>query len=544
MYLYFNNQGVLKEIVNDDAIRQGNSNINKIRFFIEGAEPQIVNNVYKAITFITGVRTFIDVNGNQLTTESISLSTEELQIPYDKKRELKFFQYFTKYEMFSITVPDDILNESGTVGCRVQMVSAEGIITLGLIVFNVEITTGGQAIIEPDTAINIAQWNYLISNMLTPEKYVVKYNADATQWDIVPTEGSTKPVTSGGIAIAIANALSAVYKPMGNATINELNTMEKSEAMNGYVYNLNDSGVLTDFEGQTISVNEGDNVVFIWDEGDWYWDKLSGIFDTSNLVTTNTAQTITGAKTFTVDTNLGDSSQSESPKLGFISADATNQGNWYAYVSQNQQIFNIHQLNSGQFIGFRFTRSNLTPTHNNYISLGASSYRYKDLYLSGIFHLGTWEISEDSYNRIYLKIGGQTNYYIGSTSCYLPHLYPNANNVRDLGQSSYYWKDLYLSGAIKYTDNLRLEKDSYDRIAFYDKDNTLRFVFGSSVQCRANFAPYSNNSYDLGGSSSAWKDLHIAGAIKGAATMTQAQYDALVSGGTVEADTFYFIEEE
>lgn len=32
--------------------------------------------------------------------------------------------------------------------------------------------------------------------------------------------------------------------------------------------------------------------------------------------------------------------------------------------------------------------------------------------------------------------------------------------------------------------------------------------------------------------------------IKGVATMTQAQYDALVSAGTVDADTFYFIEEE
>ena len=167
MYIYYDSKGVLKEIVNDDAIRQGNSNFNKIYFFIEGADPQIVNSVYQALLFNNGLRTFIDVEGNNLTTEQFSLITVNKQIPYDKKRELKFFKYFTDYQMFEITVPDEILNESGTVGCRIQMTLPEStIMTLGLLVFNVEFTSIGQAIIQPDTAINIAQWNYLVANML------------------------------------------------------------------------------------------------------------------------------------------------------------------------------------------------------------------------------------------------------------------------------------------------------------------------------------------------------------------------------------------
>ena len=389
MYLYFNNQGVLKEIVNDDAIRQGNSNINKIRFFIEGAEPQIVNNVYKAITFITGVRTFIDVEGNQLTTESISLSTEELEIPYNKKRELKFFKYFTEYEMFSITIPDNILNESGTVGCRVQMVSAEGIITLGLIVFNVEITTGGQAIIEPDTAINIAQWNYLISNMLTPEKFVVKYDTDANQWDIVPTEGSTKPVTSGGVQQAIANALSTVYKIQGNATINELNSLEKSEAMNGYVYNMSNSGYLLNSDQVEVSVQEGDNVVFIWNSGDWYWDKLSGIIDTSNLVTTNTAQTISGQKTFTT-------------KIFVNSISSIDYGN-------DLELFTVEQLKLyGGSFGIE-TKGTITPIEGNKDSLGDSQHTWKDGWIKNL--KGTTTMTQAQYDALATK-DADTFYFI------------------------------------------------------------------------------------------------------------------------------------
>lgn len=56
-------------------------------------------------------------------------------------------------------------------------------------------------------------------------------------------------------------------------------------------------------------------------------------------------------------------------------------------------------------------------------------------------------------------------------------------------------------------------------------------------------SPDNNNTQDLGKSGYAWKDLYLGGNIKGMETITQAQYDALVSGGTVDADTFYFITE-
>ena len=182
MYLYFNSQGVLKEIINDIAIRQGDatttvtvdgvlqevaSDVNNIYFFIEGADPQVDSDgVYQALTFAGIKQTYFDVEGTQLTEQTdVSLTTVEKEIPYDKKRELKHFKYFTKYEMFRAIVPNDVTNESRTIVLRLLLVNTDlSEKVLGPIVFNVEYT-GGKAVVWEDTAISVAQWNYLVANM-------------------------------------------------------------------------------------------------------------------------------------------------------------------------------------------------------------------------------------------------------------------------------------------------------------------------------------------------------------------------------------------
>jgi len=77
--------------------------------------------------------------------------------------------------------------------------------------------------------------------------------------------------------------ISTVYKVQGSRSVAGINSMGGSETYNGYVYNLTDSGTLNNYSGTT-SVNVGDNVVFVWNGGNWYWDKLAGTIDTSNFV--------------------------------------------------------------------------------------------------------------------------------------------------------------------------------------------------------------------------------------------------------------------
>ena len=76
-----------------------------------------------------------------------------------------------------------------------------------------------------------------------------------------------------------------------------------------------------------------------------------------------------------------------------------------------------------------------------------------------------------------------------------------------------------------------------------NNDNDLMIMSrGGTIWCERSVKPNGNN-LDLGSVSAKWKDIWVNN-IKGCATITQAQYDALVSAGTVDADTFYFIEEE
>lgn len=180
--------------------------------------------------------------------------------------------------------------------------------------------------------------------------------------------------------------------------------------------------------------------------------------DLTSYVDLASAQTISGAKTFTTNTNLGDNTLSESPKLGFISADAANQGNWYLFVNQSQNNFNICQLNSGQYIGVKFSRSSIWPTHNGYTGLGSSSYRFKELYLKqadannkyGIDFGNNAKIFEDTSNRICISNNGNTKVKVGANETYFAnHVEPDSNNTYDLGRSGVAWKDLYLSGSLK-----------------------------------------------------------------------------------------------
>lgn len=82
----------------------------------------------------------------------------------------------------------------------------------------------------------------------------------------------------------VDSIISSVYKPQGSASTSTLNGLTKSSTMNGYVYNVSNAGTLTNSDSTTLSVNVGDNVVFIWNNGSWYWDDLAGIIDLSGYV--------------------------------------------------------------------------------------------------------------------------------------------------------------------------------------------------------------------------------------------------------------------
>ena len=98
----------------------------------------------------------------------------------------------------------------------------------------------------------------------------------------------------------IKHDLTSVYKIKGSRSCASLNGLTKNKDLNGNVYNVTDAGTLTNADSSTVSVNIGDNVLFIWNDGDWYWDILAGVVDLSEYlqkITTSTSNNQVYGKT-------------------------------------------------------------------------------------------------------------------------------------------------------------------------------------------------------------------------------------------------------
>lgn len=159
MFVYFDKTGTLREIINDEAIRQGNMNaddlpayVNAIYAYFEGQDGSDVTSCWAV---------FAKPDGS-LTNELPYSETATKQIPYDRKRPLKYFKYFKGYEFRVVPLPNEILAESGTCAATIRLVLSTGgkksLLALGKIPFVVE-----KEVVKSDNLITQSQYNYLIS---------------------------------------------------------------------------------------------------------------------------------------------------------------------------------------------------------------------------------------------------------------------------------------------------------------------------------------------------------------------------------------------
>lgn len=469
MYLYFNSDGVIKEVVNDTAIRQGNSGVNRIHFFIEGASPEVVNNVYKALSFDNGVRTFIDVEGNNLTTEAFDITTTNLEIPYNKKRELKYFKYWTKYEMFTISVPDNILNDNGTVGCRIQMVLNEGseidpdidtddvLLTLGLVLFNVEITTGGKSIIQPDTAINIAQWNYLIKNMQTTDTVYTKAEIDAflqaINLSLAGKELLSNKVTSlsGDSTDTQYPSAKAVWDLIADIKRSSYIAVDTTEypTLADFLASTGEEGYMYLYPKDTSDLSAG-YYIYIWENSAWLYLGDTSL-DLSPYVTLDTAQTITGTKTVS---NLNFRSA-----LGPISKidggqSVTGSMRFWTQNSKKIEISDHVEVSTSIY-----------PDTAGYYNVGTSNYRFSSIWATQINAKGSNAsavLKTNGYNAV-LGLDSVNTLEYGTGA-----LWTNVADF-DLGTSSHKWRNIILSGNFSDGTNSYSVAESY---AFFNPTTT------------------------------------------------------------------------
>ena len=127
MYLYFDKNGILKEIINDEALRQGSSGVNKVYAFFEG--DRIINGVYFNILR----------NGDLTPIRHAYTSLSVSQVPYDSTRTLKYFKYFVNYNFYTYTLDSTDLAIEGLLKMTVQAYDSYGaVFALGLVLLTVE----------------------------------------------------------------------------------------------------------------------------------------------------------------------------------------------------------------------------------------------------------------------------------------------------------------------------------------------------------------------------------------------------------------------
>lgn len=194
MYLYFDRLGVLKEIINDEALRQGNYNVNKLYIYCERNDIVRLNVSYLLpSSLVVGPTSFNE--------------TETTEIPYDKKRDLYYFEYHKEYTFIVVDLEADIngngpLDQAGLVHCSISAVLTSGILTLGAVNFMVELdSVYNQYYVAQQEYMSLSDYRYLeyLVKLSNFENYQPLYSITPTAWDTEPIQASTKPVTSGGI---------------------------------------------------------------------------------------------------------------------------------------------------------------------------------------------------------------------------------------------------------------------------------------------------------------------------------------------------------
>lgn len=192
---------------------------------------------------------------------------------------------------------------------------------------------------------------------------------------------------------------------------------------------------------------------YLWIDDAWELIGTTQI-DLSDYVTLSTNQTITGEKTLTLPQKL---------KFGNYEYkfDDANFGQLYLGRSAN--------LTSGIILdGGTLIAQNIAAQGNNLYDIGGSSQKFKDLYLSGIVYAGT------------LKNNGTISLDTNASGGIVR---PSQTNT-DLGDRSHTWKDVWFGNA-QHSRTWRISPSEWGSLRFVDSSGaTYMDIYLSSGQKR------------------------------------------------------------
>lgn len=176
--------------------------------------------------------------------------------------------------------------------------------------------------------------------------------------------------------------------------------------------------------------------------------------------------------------------------------------------------------------------SDLLPDTDNTYNLGSATYTWKYLHLSNrIYSPGFFIVNVNSVDRFKINTAGSTllspdtlsdiSATDGGVTVKGSGLCPTITDVTDLGGSALAWDNLYMSGDIKSDTTFAVNDSTRDRVKYttsyttlYSPDGLTSFqVYDGVIYSNGRIIPSSDNTFDFGDATHAWKDLYLDGSI-------------------------------
>lgn len=329
-----------------------------------------------------------------------------------------------------------------------------------------------------------------------------------------PSDAATKRYVDGFI--------STVYKPQGSATVTQLINLTKTSSMNGYVYNMSNAGTLVDHDGTQMNVLAGDNVVLIWNNGDWYWDKLAGTVDLSPYARKDASNIFSGElNTFN----------------GHVLINGASRYLGVANIINIRKLWYQDQCTTGT-CDIEFTQTyiqinkelnnNLIPAVTNTYSIGNSSKQWVDIWFNGSLKDGsgrslTLEQISAKYTKPLTGIPSsdlEDIHAVGTnlTKCKITYnskgqvtngqdlnyadipalhtIIPTDNDSYDLGSNTKYWQNAYISRSIKFGST---SNSSLDIIYNINTSDTILTINKDYIQANKSLRTASNIAIEANG---------------------------------------------
>lgn len=159
MLVYFGKDGSLKEMVSSFTLSNGDtaykniqgSSVNYIYCYYEGRDPDTINENSAHITFQKGGETIVP-------SDIAPVAVGDWSIDFDRKQDLRYFEYEKPYRFVKFAVPNSVLATDGLASATSRLVIERNIYSYGLITFNVS-----KSVVLKDSYITQSQYDYLVS---------------------------------------------------------------------------------------------------------------------------------------------------------------------------------------------------------------------------------------------------------------------------------------------------------------------------------------------------------------------------------------------